>query len=130
MSRREFSPTVYAAIVKRATTDDHQIVCEGCGLVLGKKAWHIDHTIPDAMMIDKSRKLTAAEGKLLGVECCHAPKTKIDQGNIAKAKAVEAKDLGIKRSKQSFPRPPKQAKASNKIPVPPPRQLFEKRTQT
>ena len=102
MARREFSRSVKAQIVHRAMNADGQIVCEGCGLVLGKKPYHIDHTDPDAMQIDKSGKLTADDGKLLGVDCCHKPKTKIDVKNIAKAKRREAKHLGFNRN-SSFP---------------------------
>lgn len=95
MARREFTKTVYAQIVKRAMLPTGEIACEGCGLVLGKKPYHVDHTIPDALQVDKSRKLTCDDGKLLGVDCCHKPKTVIDQGNIAEAKRREARDLGI-----------------------------------
>lgn len=98
-NRREFSRDVYAQIVKRAMDPKLGPICEGCGMVLGKKKWHVDHTKPDALEIDKSRKLTAADGKLLGVKCCHAPKTKQDVAVISKAKAVEAKHLGIERKK-------------------------------
>jgi len=105
MARREFSKTVYTQIVKRAFHQKHGFVCEGCGLVLGKKAWHVDHTIPDAMHIDKSAPLTADDGKLLGVECCHAPKTKIDVKNISKAKRVERDYLGMKKKSRGFQKP-------------------------
>lgn len=101
MDRREFTKPVKAEILRRANASG-QIVCEGCGLVLGAKRWHIDHTVPDALAIDKSRPLTAADGKLLGVECCHAPKTAKDVGVIAKAKRVEARFLGI-RKRSTFP---------------------------
>ena len=126
MPRREFTRDVYAQIVKRATNAAGHVVCEGCGMVLGKKKWHVDHTKPDALEIDKSRKLTAADGKLLGVECCHAPKTKRDVAIISKAKAVEAKHLGIKAKKApihsaGFPKSPK----ADKLPVPPPKSLFK-----
>lgn len=94
MPRREFTKAVYVQIVHRATVNG-VVACEGCGLVLGKKPYHVDHTNPDALQIDKSRKLTCDDGKLLGVECCHKPKTVIDQGNIAEAKRREARDLGI-----------------------------------
>lgn len=124
MPRREFSKSVYAQIVHRATNDAGHIVCEGCGLVLGRKPWHVDHTKPDGLEIDKSRKLTAGEGKLLGVECCHKPKTKNDVAVISKAKAVEAKHLGITRSKQTmqsrgFAKPEKSASRVTKQPLPP-----------
>ncbi|WAJ27583.1 hypothetical protein [Antarcticirhabdus aurantiaca] len=97
MARREFTPKVYAQIVHRAMGGDGGIACEGCGLVLGKKPYHVDHTIPDALQVDKSRELTAADGKLLGVECCHKPKTKVDVGDIARAKRREAKHLGFEK---------------------------------
>jgi hypothetical protein len=97
MARREFTNGVYAQIVHRAMNAAGHIVCEGCGLVLGKKPYHVDHTIPDALQIDKTRKLTPADGKLLGVDCCHAPKTKVDVSNIARAKRREAKQLGMKK---------------------------------
>lgn len=102
MKRREFTKSVMAQIVKRAMTPDGQITCEGCGLVLGRKPYNIDHTIPDALNVEK-RKLTAEDGKLLGKECCHDPKTqKIDVPTIAKAKRNEARNLGITRPKQTI----------------------------
>lgn len=102
MPRREFTRDVYAKIVHRATNADGHVTCEGCGLVLGKKPYHVDHTKPDGLEIDKSRKLTVDDGKVLGVECCHAPKTKRDVADIARAKRREAKHLGI-RKPSTFP---------------------------
>lgn len=113
--RREFTATVYAQIVKRAMLPTGEIACEGCGLVLGKRPYHVDHTKPDGLEIDKSRKLTAEDGKLLGVECCHAPKTKQDVADIAEAKRREAKHLGIKRPKGQIPSPPKSPKPAPKL---------------
>lgn len=123
MPRREFTPTVYAQIVHRAMVGG-QIHCEGCGQALGKKKYNVDHTKPDGLEIDKSRKLTPDDGKLLGVECCHAPKTKIDVAVIAEAKRREAKDLGIKtRVKAKIPSPPKPEKPALKA-LPPRRLLY------
>ena len=115
MARREFTAPVYAQIVKRAMLPTGEIACEGCGLVLGKRPYHVDHTKPDGLEIDKSRKLTADDGKLLGVECCHAPKTKQDVADIAEAKRREAKHLGIKRAKGRIPSPPKPSKPAPKL---------------
>ena len=84
--RREFSKPVRLQIVRRAMNARGEIACEGCGLMLGKKRWDVDHTIPDGLAIDKSRGLTAEDGRLLGWECCHRPKTANDAGNIARAK--------------------------------------------
>jgi hypothetical protein len=102
MARREFTSAVYAQIVLRATNAAGLVQCEGCGLVLGKRPYHVDHTIADGLQIDKRRKLTADDGKLLGVECCHRPKTADDVAKIAEAKRREAKHLGIARPKQSI----------------------------
>lgn len=128
MARREFTKSIYAQIVKRAMLPSGEVACEGCGLVLGKRKFHVDHTKPDALEIDKSRQLTADDGKLLGVECCHAPKTAVDVAVIAQAKRREAKHLGIKSeparkvqgpSFPSSPKPPRVEKAKL-----PPRQLY------
>lgn len=95
MPRREFSKAVKIEIVKRAMLGTGQVACEGCGLVLGSKPYHIDHVIPDALQIDKSKPLRAADGQLLGKDCCHDPKTqKQDVPAIAQAKRREAKNLG------------------------------------
>lgn len=110
--RREFPKPVYMQIVRRAMLPTGEIACEGCGLVLGKKPYHVDHTIPDALFLDKTRKLTADDGKLLGGACCHAPKTKIDVAVIAEAKRREAKHTGVKRAKSKLAAPPKQPKTS------------------
>lgn len=105
-NRREFSNAVKAEIVRRAMLPTGKIACEGCGLILGKKVYHIDHTIPDALFLDKKRKLTAADGKLLGKECCHDPKThEVDIPTIAKVKRIEARDLGITKPKGQIPSP-------------------------
>lgn len=103
MSRREFSNRVKGEIVLRATDERGRVVCEGCNLVLGKKPYHIDHTIPDALFLDKSRELTADDGKLLGWECCHKPKTAKDVGVIAKTVRQSYRDKGIGRKRSKFP---------------------------
>lgn len=129
MARLEFPKEVYKQIVRRAMLPTGEIACEGCGLVLGKKPYHVDHTIPDALFLDKKRKLTAADGKCLGVECCHAPKTKVDVANIAEAKRREAKDLGMKtKIKVKIPSPPKSEKPAPKQHASPRRSLYAART--
>lgn len=101
--RREFPGPVKVQILKRAMQGTSSIFCEGCGLnVTGKKV-HIDHTIPDA--IARKADLTAEDGKLLGWDCCHKPKTAIDQGDIAKAKRRELKSLGLAK-RTTFRKPP------------------------
>lgn len=132
MSRREFSRMVYAEIVRRSMRSDGQMICEGCGGVIKGKRFHVDHTIADALILDKKRKLTSNDGRVLGVDCCHDPKTKIDVAAIAKAKRNEAKRIGIKRptgklKSQGFPKYAKPEKASVRAALPP-RQLFKETT--
>lgn len=61
--------------------------------------------IADGLQIDKSRKLTADDGKLLGAECRHAPKAKVDVAVIAEAKRREAKFHDFSRPKQTVKSP-------------------------
>lgn len=96
--RREFSPSVRDEIIERSKNERGQICCEGCSLVLGAKRWDIDHTIPEAMVMDKSRPLTKDDGKLLGLACCHKPKTAQDVKAIAKAKRRSRKHNGDRRT--------------------------------
>lgn len=108
MGRREFSPKVKAAIVMRAMNDRGFPVCEGCGGVLKLKGYEIDHRIAEALVVDKSKPLTADDGQLLG-PCCHRGengKTARDVKVIAKSKRSERKlRLGIKKASR-FPKPP------------------------
>ncbi|MER8532069.1 hypothetical protein NKH61_05420 [Mesorhizobium sp. M1005] len=86
MPRCEFSRKVRAEIILRATNAGGVVTCEGCGLVLGKKPFEVDHTLPEALRDHTGRApLTAADGKLLGKACCHAPKTADDIRRIRKA---------------------------------------------
>jgi hypothetical protein len=134
VARREFPPMVYAEIVRRAMDEKGQLWCEGCGELIKGKKYHVDHTIADGLILDKKRKLTAADGKLLGIKCCHAPKTAEDVSAIAKAKRVEAVHLNIKtRHKQpirsaGFPKFTKERRGVDKSALPPLQrnQLFEK----
>jgi hypothetical protein len=70
--RREFTRKQRAQIVARATDPNTgRLCCEGCSLVLGLKPYEIDHTIPEGLLIDKTKPLTIEDGKLLGKDCCH-----------------------------------------------------------
>lgn len=48
MPRLEFTRKVRAEIILRATNAVGIVTCEGGGLVLGKKPFEIDHTLPEA----------------------------------------------------------------------------------
>lgn len=120
--RREFSRAQKAQMLKRASDEKGNIFCEGCGLNITGKAVEFDHTIPEAMVIDKTKPLTIEEGKALGRDCCHrAPggKTAQDLADIAKAKRREANHLGIRPPSRlkgaAFPKAPAQRRASSPL---------------
>jgi hypothetical protein len=74
--RREFTRKQKAQIVARATDPQTgRVRCEKCGLVLGLKPYQIDHILEEELVVDKSKPLTIEDGQLLGVDCCHKPKT-------------------------------------------------------
>lgn len=124
MKRREFSRKVRAEIVHRATGNDGQIHCEGCGLVLGKKPFEIDHIVAEELVTDKSKKLTAEDGKLLG-RCCHGPKTKSDIKAIRKSDRARDKATGAVKPKQSIQSRGFDRKERNPKPCLPPRRLYQ-----
>src|ERR1700733_16140437 len=87
--------------------------CEKCGAPT-KFRFEIDHRDPDAMQIDKSKPLTAADGWLLCIPC-HSEKTKKDVADIAKAKRREAAHLGARTGKAKIPGPPRAPRPTAKI---------------
>ena len=110
-SRREFDKDTKAAMYERAKDASGQIRCEGCGLALKDKDIEYDHVIAEALRpeADKKRKLTPADGQVLGRDCCHrgeGSKTSDDVKRIAKAKRAEKKHKGITAPKQSIPAKP------------------------
>lgn len=122
MRRREFSRAQKAQMLKRASDEKGNIFCEGCHLNITGKAVEFDHTIPEAMIIDKTKPLTIEDGKALGRDCCHrAPggKTAQDVADIAKAKRREAKHAGIRPPSQiksrGFESRPPQRRASSPL---------------
>jgi hypothetical protein len=104
MTRREFSKPVKGEMLRRASDAKGRIRCEGCGLDVTGKAIEFDHTIPEALVLDKSRALTAADGRLLGKACCHDPKThKHDVPGIARAKRLEQTRVARAPSRNPLP---------------------------
>ena len=102
-NRREFSRKQRAEIILRATGPDGVIVCEGCGLRLGKKPFEIDHIIAEALIVDKSAPLTIEDGQLLGKECCHrGGKTQDDIRRIRKADRQRDKHNGAVKPKRPW----------------------------
>lgn len=93
--RREFDRATKAEIMARCTvpTGFH---CEKCGLIV--RAGEIDHIIPEALIVDKAKKLTAEDGQFLCWPCHQGEggKTSQDKATIAKAKRQEAAHLGLR----------------------------------
>ena len=93
--RREFPDRIRLQILKRAMDENGRVRCEGCGGVLKAKAYEFDHRIAEALVVDKTKALTAEDGQLLG-PCCHRGedgKTAKDVAVIAKAKRRERNHL-------------------------------------
>lgn len=133
MKRREFPTALRIEMSRRAMNGDGDICCEGCGLNLRGKAIEFDHIIPEAMRLphEMAMKLTAADGQVLGRDCCHrAPggKTATDIANIAEAKRREAGHIGAKVRKPWPKRPrepaPPQARATTPLTKPLPARRF------
>lgn len=127
MNRREFTTAVRTAIIKRATNPESIVICEECGLPT--KKYQIDHTKADGLEVDKRRRLTVDDGKLLcqdlGRKSCHGQKTATDVAVIAKAKRKEAAKLGAKPApvkaieSAPMPRSEKQVERSKREPKAP-----------
>ena len=75
------------------------------------------------MQIDKTKKLTAKDGKFLCLPC-HSVKTKTDVRNIAKAKRVEAKHLGATKPKSEIKSRGFERKQRTPKPSLPPREIY------
>jgi hypothetical protein len=105
--RMEIPKSIKLEVWKRAGGQTKAgVSCEGCGLRLGKKKFDYDHTKPEWLQTAtraEREKLTAKDVKLLGVECCHKPKTAIEAGERAKDYAVMEKEARVRpRSKRGF----------------------------
>ena len=110
--RREFSKSTKAEIRKRCERPTGW-ACEECGLVVTNG--EIDHTIAEALIVDKSKKLMADDGKFLCRNCHQGPegKTPKDKAIIAKAVRIEAKHLGaVTPPRSKIPSPPKRERQS------------------
>ena len=116
-ARREFSKEHKRHMLRRAMAGTNVVRCEGCGCDLTGKAFEFDHTIPEALVVDKSRAITPDDGKLLGKECCHRSeggKTASDMQRITKARRLEAKSI-VRRPQihsRGFDKAPPQRSAS------------------
>ncbi len=83
------------------------VSCEGCNLRLGKKPFHYDHDKPEWLQTaskEEREAINPEDVKLLGVECCHKPKTAVEAGERAKDYAVLEKEARV-RAKPGRPLP-------------------------
>lgn len=87
--RVEFSNKVKRDALQRANGKCEN---EACGASLSLNKYHYDHRIPDQMGGDAS-----LDNCQLLCWACHKEKTKADVADIAKAKRIERRHLGIRR---------------------------------
>ncbi|MBV8664647.1 MAG: hypothetical protein JO107_16280 [Hyphomicrobiales bacterium] len=96
-NRREFCRQTKVDMAKRAMRPDGQMACELCGAIGVRLEAH--HKEMDAMVLaedKRKRKLTADDGLMICVPC-HDEITGDQRKVLAKAQAVEAAHLGVKR---------------------------------
>jgi hypothetical protein len=106
-NRRNFTRAVKIEIIKRSMVKGVPTCDEVVGALrcVCQKGLAVHHKKMDAMEVDKTRKLTAADGELL-CKAHHDPITKEQKGVLKKTLAVEAAHLGAKRDKQPIPSDP------------------------
>lgn len=118
MARRNFTKAIIVARIKAATKDG-VVYCDSCGAQC--KKWEIDHKTPDGLLGEP----TFDNSALLCISC-HKEKTKNDVARIAKAKRVEFKHLGGKKTgKKIQSRGFEKKEKKEKTPMPPRRNMFE-----
>ena len=87
--RKEFPARVKLAAWQRA---GGRCEADGCGALLMPGRFRYDHRIPDQM----GGEPTLKNCQVICAEC-DKPKTATDQGDIAKAKRLEARGAGIRK---------------------------------
>jgi hypothetical protein len=102
IKRLEFSKDVKMQMFRRAGGPGN-VCCEGCGMPLRGKLFEYDHTLECWEMENLEHglrpPLTAADGKLLGKDCCHKPKTAKKAGERAKGVRILEDQARIDRRK-------------------------------
>jgi hypothetical protein len=94
-NRREFGRQAKVDMLKRAKDDLGNVRCENAHCrVICTGAFEFHHVDMDAMQIDKTRKLTAADGLVLCIPC-HDVETGKQAPILAKVKRNEAKELRV-----------------------------------
>ena len=124
MSRKEFPKSVKVAAIKRATRD-MEVYCEKCG-VLTKGRFEIDHVKEDFYGGEP-----VLENAMVLCVSCHREKTSGSAKVMAKARRLEAKNVGAIRPKgkiqsRGFPKKEKR----EQIPLPTRRSIYESSEET
>ncbi|MGT2481426.1 HNH endonuclease signature motif containing protein [Methylobacterium oryzae CBMB20] len=92
MARREFSKAVLRAALNRADGQCEGLLTDGnrcpCALQVGR--FHYDHIVPAALKEDAS-----LENCRVLCRPCHAAKTVVDVGVIARVRRVRDRHMGI-----------------------------------
>jgi hypothetical protein len=118
-ARREFKRDVRVEILKRATVNGTP-TCEAIDKETGvrcacTKSLALHHIDMDAWQVDKTRKLTVDDGRML-CKADHDPITKGQRKDLARVQAAEARHLGDKDPRTvKIAQPPKAPKPTGKL---------------
>jgi hypothetical protein len=88
---------VETEILERAKMPGGFFCCERCGTMINSRSrGEVDHNVAEALVIDKSKPLTAADGSFLCLACHRQDKTPADLEAIWRAKRRRSRMLGVK----------------------------------
>lgn len=106
VDRKEIPEKVKLEVFDRAGGRRGELACEGCGLRLMGKAFQYDHQIEEweqLLQKHERRSILADDVKLLGQDCCHAPKTAKKTKERAHGKRLVRKAAKISNQKRPMP---------------------------
>jgi hypothetical protein len=114
IERKEIPKSVKLFVFERAGGREN-LRCEGCGLPLGAKRFHYDHTLPEWLqLLPKQDRppIRPEDVKLLGWDCCHKPKTAQEATARGRDNRLAEKTAGIQRKPKWRCRPMPGTRAS------------------
>lgn len=77
--------------------------CQGCGLDLSDQAWDADHVVALINWIGEGHGNQETNLQVLGLKCCHRPKTKQDMKIKWQTSRKVRRHAGIKRTRNPVP---------------------------
>jgi 5-methylcytosine-specific restriction protein A len=77
--------------------------CQGCGLDLSDQAWDADHVVALINWAGEGHGNTETNLQVLGLKCCHRPKTKQDMKIKWQTSRKVRHHAGIKRTRYPVP---------------------------